>query len=168
MIRQLQQEVWAVKVQATEESRKADELRRLHEQSTRQLRVIREQMNEQIKTIREQPAKELEQLREEMKQVKEDTKQALVVSVYVAGKDEEALRTAMRQLHTTIASLRSSTGKRTDIMIAGDFNRHDQLWGGGGATMWRAGDKVRQGRSLFSWTSMVCSVFSKDVGRTGW
>ncbi|KAH7461722.1 hypothetical protein FOMA001_g18803 [Fusarium oxysporum f. sp. matthiolae] len=81
MIRQLQQEVWAVKVQATEESRKADELRRLHEQSTRQLRVIREQMNEQIKTIREQPAKELEQLREEMKQVKEDTKQALVVSV---------------------------------------------------------------------------------------
>ncbi|KAG7408429.1 hypothetical protein Forpe1208_v012037 [Fusarium oxysporum f. sp. rapae] len=76
MIRQLQQEVWAVKVQATEESRKADELRRLHEQSTRQLRVMREQMNEQIKTIREQPAKELEQLREEMKQVKEDTKQA--------------------------------------------------------------------------------------------
>lgn len=56
-------------------------------------------------------------------------REVLVVSVYVAGKDEEALHTAMRQLHRTIASFRSSTGKRTDIVIAGDFNRHDQLGG---------------------------------------
>ncbi|KAF5227806.1 hypothetical protein FANTH_14671, partial [Fusarium anthophilum] len=41
-------------------------------------------------------------------------REVLVVSVYVAGKDEEALRTAMRQLHATIGSFRNSTGKRTD------------------------------------------------------
>ncbi|RYC77840.1 hypothetical protein BFJ63_vAg19286 [Fusarium oxysporum f. sp. narcissi] len=99
MIRQLQQEVWAVKVQATEESRKADELRRLHEQSTRQLRVMREQMNEQIKTIREQPAKELEQLHEEMKQVKEDTKQAKEATLL--AKEEMAKELAKVQVQTT-------------------------------------------------------------------
>ncbi|KAH7169765.1 uncharacterized protein B0J16DRAFT_276984, partial [Fusarium flagelliforme] len=53
MVRQLQQEVQAVKTQAAEESRKVDELRRLHEQSTRQLRVMREQTSEQIRTTRE-------------------------------------------------------------------------------------------------------------------
>ncbi|EXM13954.1 hypothetical protein FOTG_17613 [Fusarium oxysporum f. sp. vasinfectum 25433] len=104
MIRQLQQEVWAVKVQATEESRKADELRRLHEQSTRQLRVMREQMNEQIKTIREQPAKELEQLHEEMKQVKEDTKQAKEATLLAKeemAKEEMAKELAKVQVQTT-------------------------------------------------------------------
>ncbi|KAF5719708.1 reverse transcriptase [Fusarium mundagurra] len=57
-------------------------------------------------------------------------REVLVVSVYVADKDEDALRMAIRQLHTTIASFRSSTGKRTDIVLAGDFSRHDQLWRG--------------------------------------
>jgi hypothetical protein len=57
-------------------------------------------------------------------------REVLVVSVYVAGKDEDALHTTMRQLHTTITSFRNSTGKRTDVILAGDFNRHDQLWGG--------------------------------------
>ncbi|KAF5705081.1 reverse transcriptase [Fusarium mundagurra] len=42
MVQQLQQEVQAVKTQAVEELRKIDELRRLHEQSTRQLRVSEE------------------------------------------------------------------------------------------------------------------------------
>jgi hypothetical protein len=64
----------------------------------------------------------------------------LVVSVYVAGKDEDALRTAIRQLGTTIASFRNSTGKRTDIILAGDFNRHDQLWGGDEVTGRRQGE----------------------------
>ncbi|RKK10846.1 hypothetical protein BFJ65_g14842 [Fusarium oxysporum f. sp. cepae] len=67
-------------------------------------------------------------------------REVLVVSVYVAGKDEEALRTAMRQLHAAIGSFRNSTGKRTDVILAGDFNRHDQLWGGDDVTGRRQGE----------------------------
>ncbi|KAM5529724.1 hypothetical protein FOXYSP1_17568 [Fusarium oxysporum f. sp. phaseoli] len=67
-------------------------------------------------------------------------REVLVVWVYVAGKDEEALRTAMRQLHATIGSFRNSTGKRTDVILAGDFNRHDQLWGGDDVTGRRQGE----------------------------
>ncbi|RKK97848.1 hypothetical protein BFJ70_g17589, partial [Fusarium oxysporum] len=67
-------------------------------------------------------------------------REVLVVSVYVAGKDEEALRTTMRQLHATIGSFRNSTGKRTDVILAGDFNRHDQLWGGDDVTGRRQGE----------------------------
>ncbi|KAH7460569.1 hypothetical protein FOMA001_g19559 [Fusarium oxysporum f. sp. matthiolae] len=67
-------------------------------------------------------------------------REVLVVSAYVAGKDEEALRTAMRQLHATIGSFRNSTGKRTDVILAGDFNRHDQLWGGDDVTGRRQGE----------------------------
>lgn len=67
-------------------------------------------------------------------------REVLVVSVYVAGKDEEALRTAMRQLHATIGSFRNSTGKRTDVILAGDFNWHDQLWGGDDVTGRRQGE----------------------------
>ncbi|KAJ3453213.1 hypothetical protein MRS44_018868 [Fusarium solani] len=67
-------------------------------------------------------------------------REVLVVSVYVAGKDEDALHTTMRQLHTTITSFRNSTGKRTDVILAGDFNRHDQLWGGDEVTGRRQGE----------------------------
>ncbi|RFN41629.1 reverse transcriptase [Fusarium flagelliforme] len=66
--------------------------------------------------------------------------EVLVVSVYVVGKDEDALRTAIRQLSTTIASFRNSTGKRTDIILAGDFSHHDQLWGGDEVTGRREGE----------------------------
>jgi hypothetical protein len=67
-------------------------------------------------------------------------REVLVVSVYVAGKGEDALRMAIRQLHTIIESFRSSTGKRTDIVLVGDFNRHDQLWGGDEVTGRRQGE----------------------------
>ena len=63
-----------------------------------------------------------------------------MASVYAAGNDEDALRTAIRQLHTTIESFRSSMGKRTDIILVGDFNRHDQLWGGDEVTGRRQGE----------------------------
>ncbi|KAF4415370.1 reverse transcriptase [Fusarium acutatum] len=67
-------------------------------------------------------------------------REVLVVSVYMVGKDEEALRTAMRQLHATIGSFRNSMGKRTDVILAGDFNRHNQLWGGDDVTGRRQGE----------------------------
>jgi hypothetical protein len=63
-----------------------------------------------------------------------------VVLVYVEGKDDYALHTATMHLHTMIASFRNNTGKKTDVVLAGDFNRHDQLWGGDEMTGRRQGE----------------------------
>ncbi|KAL9575787.1 hypothetical protein ACKAV7_000029 [Fusarium commune] len=67
-------------------------------------------------------------------------REVLVISAYVEGKDEQALHRAMVQLHATIASFRNSTGKGTDVVLAGDFNRHDQLWEGDEVTSGRQGE----------------------------
>ncbi|KAM4060887.1 reverse transcriptase (RNA-dependent DNA polymerase) [Hirsutella rhossiliensis] len=52
----------------------------------------------------------------------------LVMSVYVQGKDEEALILTTTELGGLITRFRNGTGKRTDVVLAGDFNRHDLLW----------------------------------------
>ena len=39
-----------------------------------------------------------------------------------------------------IIDFRNSTGRKTDIVLAGDFNRHDQLWGGDDVTGRRQGE----------------------------
>ncbi|KAF5001003.1 hypothetical protein FDECE_11092 [Fusarium decemcellulare] len=39
-----------------------------------------------------------------------------------------------------LVSFRNSTGKKTDVIRAGDFNRHDQLWGGDEMTGRREGE----------------------------
>lgn len=54
----------------------------------------------------------------------------LVLSVYVEGGSDEALEVVVRELGWLIRGFRDGTGIRTDIIVAGDFNRHDQLWGG--------------------------------------
>jgi hypothetical protein len=54
----------------------------------------------------------------------------LVVSVYVEPQDAEALRVAIYELRQVIRGTRSKIGTRVDVVLAGDFNRHDQLWGG--------------------------------------
>jgi hypothetical protein len=54
----------------------------------------------------------------------------LVVSVYVEPQDTEALRVAICELHQVIRETRSKVGTRIDVILARDFNRHDQLWGG--------------------------------------
>lgn len=64
----------------------------------------------------------------------------LVVSVYVEGRNARALEVAMRQLHTAIAEFRHGSGRRTDVILAGDFNRHNMLWGGDEATERRQGE----------------------------
>jgi hypothetical protein len=46
----------------------------------------------------------------------------------------------MEQLHRVMTGFRNSTGKRTDVILAGDFNRHDQLWGGDEVTGRRQGE----------------------------
>jgi hypothetical protein len=54
----------------------------------------------------------------------------LVLSVYVEGQNEEALRDTTSNLHQLIEETRNTIGSRVDVLLVGDFNRHDQLWGG--------------------------------------
>ncbi|KJK85253.1 hypothetical protein H633G_10910, partial [Metarhizium anisopliae BRIP 53284] len=69
-----------------------------------------------------------------------EERDVMVVSVYVEGRDERALGSAMGQLHNLIHQFRNGTGRRTDVILAGDFNRHDLLWGGGDVSAKRQGE----------------------------
>lgn len=64
----------------------------------------------------------------------------LVVSVYVEGSNDEALVSTIRQLHNLSVNIRGRDGRRTDVLIMGDFNRHDQLWGGDHISSVRQGE----------------------------
>jgi hypothetical protein len=64
----------------------------------------------------------------------------LVVSVYIEPQDAEALRVAICKLHQVIRGTRSKIGTRVDVVLAGDFNRHDQLWGGDDVSRERQGE----------------------------
>ncbi|EAQ84521.1 hypothetical protein CHGG_08535 [Chaetomium globosum CBS 148.51] len=57
-------------------------------------------------------------------------RQVLVVSVYVPNQDPQALRETCDNLRKTITDARRDAGTTVDVVIAGDFNRHDQLWAG--------------------------------------
>ena len=54
----------------------------------------------------------------------------MVVSVYVEGRNADALASTVTELHNLIVRFRSGRGTRTDVILLGDFNQHDQLWGG--------------------------------------
>ncbi|KAJ6436994.1 reverse transcriptase [Purpureocillium lavendulum] len=64
----------------------------------------------------------------------------LVVSVYVQGKSSDMLISAMDALHELIRSFRDGTGRRADVVLAGDFNRHDLLWAGDDVSARRQGE----------------------------
>jgi endonuclease/exonuclease/phosphatase (EEP) superfamily protein YafD len=64
----------------------------------------------------------------------------LVVSVYVEGQNEEALLDTTSKLHQLIQETRRRTGTRLEVILAGDFNRHDQLWGGDNVSQNRQGE----------------------------
>ena len=53
----------------------------------------------------------------------------LAISVYVAPADEEALRRSTHQLRQAIRETRQRVGTCIDMMLLGDYNRHDQIWG---------------------------------------
>lgn len=57
-------------------------------------------------------------------------REVVIVSVYVEGANPQALQEAVTKLDDLIRRIRGATGTRTDILLVGDFNRHDQLWGG--------------------------------------
>ena len=54
----------------------------------------------------------------------------LVVSVYVEGENTAALQDTTEKLYQLIQETRIRIGTRLDVVLAGDFNQHDQLWGG--------------------------------------
>ncbi|PWI64620.1 hypothetical protein PCL_09477 [Purpureocillium lilacinum] len=64
----------------------------------------------------------------------------LVVSVYVQGNNEQMLLSAMETLHGLIRSFRDGTGRRTDVVLMGDFNRHNLLWTGDNVATGRQGE----------------------------
>lgn len=49
----------------------------------------------------------------------------LVVSVYVEGHNTEAPLDTASKLHQLIQDTRNGIGTRVDVILAGDFNRHD-------------------------------------------
>lgn len=64
----------------------------------------------------------------------------LVASVRVEGANAAALGATMDLLAKAIHDSQHRGGPRLDIIIAGDFNRHDQLWGGDGVLPSRQGE----------------------------
>jgi len=53
----------------------------------------------------------------------------LLASVYVEGSNTAALSEPMRFLDDVISTAQRRSGPHLDVLVAGDFNRHDQLWG---------------------------------------
>ena len=64
----------------------------------------------------------------------------LVVSVYAEGNNKEELLDMTLKLHQLIQGTRNRIGTRVDVILAGDFNRHDQLWGGDDVSPERQGE----------------------------
>ncbi|KAK1837939.1 hypothetical protein CCHR01_19435, partial [Colletotrichum chrysophilum] len=54
----------------------------------------------------------------------------LVASVYVPVQNPQMLRQTCDLLRQAITNVRGRTGERVDVVLVGDFNRHDYLWGG--------------------------------------
>ena len=66
-------------------------------------------------------------------------RQILLFSVYAQGSDTEALRIAISNINQTISSERTRCSA-LDVIVAGDFNRHDILWGGTAVSDERQGE----------------------------
>ncbi|KZL81062.1 reverse transcriptase, partial [Colletotrichum incanum] len=64
----------------------------------------------------------------------------VVASVYVPGGERHALRSICDDLRRIVLDVRQRADRLVDVVIAGDFNRHDQLWGGDEISMVRQGE----------------------------
>jgi endonuclease/exonuclease/phosphatase family metal-dependent hydrolase len=64
----------------------------------------------------------------------------LLASVYVEGANDAALSGTMRLLDDAVSTAQRRGGPRLDVVVAGDFNRHDQLWGGDEVSPRRQGE----------------------------
>ena len=64
----------------------------------------------------------------------------LIGSIYVPPTDPKALQQTLQLLQQLIKSTRQQIGTRIDVVVAGDFNQHDQLWGGQDVSWQRQGE----------------------------
>ncbi|KAJ5500659.1 hypothetical protein N7453_009710 [Penicillium expansum] len=64
----------------------------------------------------------------------------LMASVYVEGGNVLALEDACNRLRDAITKVRREAGAVVEALIVGDFNRHDQLWGGDEVSLGRQGE----------------------------
>jgi exonuclease III len=64
----------------------------------------------------------------------------LVASVYVPCGDANALKETCENIRRMVTKARRGTGTAVEVLIAGDFNRHDQLWGGDDVSVERQGE----------------------------
>jgi ribonuclease HI/exonuclease III len=64
----------------------------------------------------------------------------LVASVYVPGLDAQALRDTCDNLQKIIQEVRRTANAAVELVVVGDFNRHDQLWGGDDVSVERQGE----------------------------
>ncbi|KAJ5865178.1 uncharacterized protein N7529_007094 [Penicillium soppii] len=64
----------------------------------------------------------------------------LIASAYVEGGNAAALNDACDHLRKAITKVQRDSGTVVEIMIMGDFNRHDQLWGGDEVSSVRQGE----------------------------
>ncbi|KAJ5766661.1 uncharacterized protein N7511_004277 [Penicillium nucicola] len=63
-----------------------------------------------------------------------------MASVYVEGGNVSALEDACNRLRDAITKVRREAGAVAEVLIVGDFNRHDQLWGGDEVSLGRQGE----------------------------
>ncbi|KAI3001542.1 hypothetical protein CBS147482_6867 [Aspergillus niger] len=63
-----------------------------------------------------------------------------MASVYVEGDNASALDDTCKYLINAITKVRRDTGAVVEILIMGDFNRQDQLWGGDDVSLRRQGE----------------------------
>jgi hypothetical protein len=64
----------------------------------------------------------------------------LLASVYVEGANAAALFEMLRSLDDVVSRAQCRGGLRLGVVVAGDFNRHDQLWGGDAVMPTRQGE----------------------------
>ena len=64
----------------------------------------------------------------------------LVISVYIPGQDPEALTRETQLMKETIRDTKARYGTRVDTVLLGDFNQHDELWGGDNISAQRQGE----------------------------
>jgi hypothetical protein len=63
-----------------------------------------------------------------------------MASVYVEGGDAQALHDTCSGLRRVITKVRGDAGAVVEVLIVGDFNQHDQLWGGDDVSLERQGE----------------------------
>lgn len=59
----------------------------------------------------------------------------VIISLYIpcganTSENEHLLKTRLKLVKTAQQYVRQLKAKKVEILIGGDFNRHDQLWGG--------------------------------------